>query len=146
VARFWDTSAAVPLLFSEAATREVLSLLRDDQQMVVWWGTRTEGVSALQRRARDGELSFALLARVNSALALLASTWTEVLPTPRVRDAAERLLAVHPLRAADALQLAAALVWSDDTPAGRGLVALDARLRDAAQREGFSVYPVDLPI
>jgi predicted nucleic acid-binding protein len=141
VTRFWDTSAAVPLLLAEAATSTALSLLRDDRHMVVWWGTRIEVTSALQRRARDGELASELVASVNAALTVLEGTWTEVQPAARVRDAAERLLAVHPLRAADALQLAAALVWSDEKPTGRGLVALDARLRDAARREGFNVYP-----
>jgi predicted nucleic acid-binding protein len=141
VTRFWDTSAAVPLLLTEAATPTVLSLLRDDRHMVVWWGTRIEVTSALQRRARDGELASELVAGVNAALTVLEGTWTEVQPVARVRDAAERLLAVHPLRAADALQLAAALVWSDERATGRGLVALDARLRDAARREGFNVYP-----
>lgn len=114
--------------------------------MVAWWGTRVEVTSALQRRVRDGEVSFRFVASVTAALALLSSTWTEVQPAPRVRDVAERLLAVHPLRAADALQLAGALVWSDERPASRGLVALDTRLRDAARREGFTVYPHDMRV
>ena len=38
----------------------------------------------------------------------LSSGWHEVVPSSRVRSAAERLLRVHPLRAADSLQLAAA--------------------------------------
>ena len=40
----------------------------------------------------------------------------EVLPAEAVREQAARLLRLHPLRAADALQLAAALVWADSPP------------------------------
>ena len=65
----------------------------------------------------------------------------KVLPGERLREVAERMLRVHPLRAADALQLAAALVWSRDRPDGRVFVSCDERLRDAAGREGFTVLP-----
>jgi hypothetical protein len=51
------------------------------------------------------------------------------------------VLAAHPLRAADALQLAAALVWTGEAAAGEAFVCLDERLRDAARREGFEVLP-----
>ena len=64
-----------------------------------------------------------------------------VAPTLALRERAGRLLASHPLRAADALQLAAALVWCDERPAEEGFVCLDRRLRDSARREGFAVVP-----
>jgi hypothetical protein len=54
-----------------------------------------------------------------------------------VRERAERLLRVHPLRAADALQLAAALLVFGDKPRGRSFVTLDDALLQAARREGF---------
>jgi hypothetical protein len=47
----------------------------------------------------------------------------------------------HPLRAADALQLGAALVWCEEQSHGEVFVCLDARLREAARREGFSLAP-----
>jgi len=53
-------------------------------------------------------------------------------PGNEICTRALRLLAVHPLRAADALQLAAALVWFRDHPAGLDFVCLDERLRTAA--------------
>ena len=63
-------------------------------------------------------------------------------PCIRLRDRAGRLVAAHPLRAADALQLAAALMWCDDTPSTvTPFVCLDERLRNAARREGFSILP-----
>lgn len=64
-----------------------------------------------------------------------------VAPTAPLRDRAGRLLAAHPLRTADALQLAAALAWCDDVPRGESFVCLDERLREAARREGFAVLP-----
>lgn len=56
---------------------------------------------------------------------------------------ARRLLEAHPLRAADALQLAAALVGVFDRPEGFEFVAFDDILASAAEREGFSVLGVD---
>lgn len=58
-----------------------------------------------------------------------------------LRSTAERLLAVHPLRTADALQLAAATLWCQGATAGQGVVTFDRRLRDAGNREGSTVLP-----
>jgi hypothetical protein len=56
-----------------------------------------------------------------------------------LRDLAERLLRVHSLRAADSLQLAAAIIAAEREPVTLDLVSLDDRLNDAASREGFRV-------
>lgn len=64
-----------------------------------------------------------------------------VAPSGALRDRASHLVAVHPLSAADALQLAAAFVSSEATPRGEGFVTLDDRLRTAARSEGFAVLP-----
>jgi hypothetical protein len=128
----------------EPHTETVVALMRQDPLMVVWWGTRVELQSALQRRRREGNLPVAGENSPQRAVSLLSSGWTEVQPVEPVRQAAERLLRVHPLRALDAFQLAAALVWCDaPTMGARGadLVCLDDRLREAATREGFSVLP-----
>ena len=50
-------------------------------------------------------------------------------------------LSIHPLRTADALQLAAALIWAQESPQGLEFVCLDQNLREAAPREGFSILP-----
>jgi predicted nucleic acid-binding protein len=68
----------------------------------------------------------------------LAATWTEVDAISAVRARAERLVAVHPLRAADALQLAAALVLSRERPRWP-FVTGDRRLASVAELEGFDV-------
>ena len=47
----------------------------------------------------------------------------------------------HPLRAADALQLAAALHWCQRRTTDRELATFDIRLRDASRKEGFTILP-----
>lgn len=138
---FWDSSAVIPLLIEEAATPGMLDLLRDDPEIAAWWGTRLECIFALRRREREGGLDAVAVRRSLELLDALSESWAEVLASTRVRRAAERALAVHSLRAADALQLGAAIIWRRGEPAGAGLVSLDERLADAAAREGFSVVP-----
>lgn len=137
--RFWDASAIVPLLVSEPQTRRLMPLLEKDAEVLVWWGTPVECTSALARREREGALSAAGVTAALGRLRELADGWQEVLPTDPVRSTAQRLLRVHPLRAADALQLAAALVAAEHEPASLDLVCLDDRLAEAARREGFAV-------
>ena len=139
--RFWDTSAVVPLCVVEPATPQVRRLADGDPSLVVWWATRTECVSAVVRRRRDGHLSTQAEQRARRVLGALAAEWSEVLPSETLRLRSERLLAVHPLRAADAFQLAAALLWSRGDTAAHAVVSFDERLREAARREGFQVLP-----
>ena len=70
---------------------------------------------------------------------------TSILPSDMLRARAERLIGAHPLRAADALQLAAALAWCEEQPWNEAFVCLDKRLRAAARQEGFSVLPEEGP-
>lgn len=137
--RFWDASAVVPLLVSEAATPALLALLEEDPLVLAWWGTPVECTSALCRREREGHLSAADAARALDRLRALGEEWQEILPTGAVRSTAQRLLRVHPLCAADALQLAAAVAAAEHEPPSLELVCLDARLAEAAHREGFPV-------
>ncbi|MGH2994144.1 MAG: type II toxin-antitoxin system VapC family toxin [Solirubrobacterales bacterium] len=139
--RFWDASAVTPLLVSERWSDRIEELVRADQEIVVWWGTRLECASALRRRERDGALSSGGARQALELLGTLAAAWSEVLPTDAVRASAERALAVHPFRAADALQLAAALTWRRDHTRRLEFISLDDRLRDAAEREGFIGLP-----
>jgi len=139
--KFWDASAVIPLCLVEPRSEVVTRVAVSDPDIVVWWGTRVECASALARRRRDGTLSVDAVRRARRAFATLADAWTEVQPTEGVRQRAERLLAVHPLRAADALQLAAALIWAGDSPRALEMVCLDANLLDAAAAEGFSLLP-----
>ena len=136
--RFWDSSAIIPLLIDEPESRRMTALYQKDPDLFVWWGTEVECVSALSRVDRDHpsrtpEVDMAL-ARLDD----LKHDWHEIQPGQAVRITARRLLRVHSLHAADALQLAAAIAASEHNPATLPLVSLDRRLVGAAHREGFS--------
>jgi predicted nucleic acid-binding protein len=138
---FWDSSAVIPMLVPEARSAEMAALLGSDRAPALWWGGSVECQSALHRRRREEILTRAALDEALARLARLVEDVDVVAPTAGLRRRAGRALAAHPLRAADALQLAAALVWADDAPVGEGFVSLDDRLRDAAGREGFRILP-----
>jgi hypothetical protein len=138
---FWDSTALIPILVPEARSAALGARLRADREVVLWWATPAECQSALHRSARDRLLPAPLLAAALERLAALEEDADVVAPSTRVRARAGRLLAAYPLAAAAALQLAAALVWCDETPRGDHFVCLDAGLRDAARREGFLVLP-----
>lgn len=137
--RYWDASGIVALLVEDAFTNAMIALLREDSDMIAWWGTPVECVSALARQQREGSLGQEALVEAVARLRQLQEAWHEVEPTEMVRETAERLLRVHPLRAADSLQLAAAVTASDHRPSQLPFVCNDGRLTEAAQREGFTV-------
>lgn len=136
---FWDTSALVPLLVDEPGSAAASALLREGAPMAVWWATPLEIGSALFRRERDGALSHAAVDQCLARLDLLASAWAEVLPTELTREHALNLLRRHPLRAADAAQLGAAITLARARPRGHRFATLDARLARAARGEGFEL-------
>jgi uncharacterized protein len=135
--RFWDSSALVPLIVEEPTSKACRQLLRTDKTQLVWCVSRTEVLSALWRRRRDARLTDDEIRKAEARLELLGARWAEVDAVPVVREVAERLLRVHPLRSADALQLGAALVALGPRTRGRQFVALDDALLGAAEREGF---------
>ena len=135
--KFWDASAIVPLVLTEPTTKALQTLAEKDPTMIVWWATEVECVSAIARLERDDALDDAAATQAFSRLRQLAQTWHEVDPSDPVREAAVRFLRVHPLRAADALQLAAAFIAAERRPSSLEVVTLDDRLASAARREGF---------
>lgn len=138
---FWDASAIVPLCCSQSASAQGRRLRRDLKRMVVWWGTPLEARSAFARLVRDGRISPAERVAAVHLLGQLRATWDEILPTEKLRSLAEELPDAHRLRAADAIQLAAALVWCRERPRQRPFVCFDERLRTAASELGFFVRP-----
>jgi predicted nucleic acid-binding protein len=137
--KFWDASAIIPLIAEEKTRARLLQLLEKDSEMLAWWGTPVEIASALARREREGLLAADEVTVALTTAQALAESWHEILPSNLIRRTAERLLRAHPLRAADSLQLAAALIASDQDPRSLEFVCLDVRLTRAAQREGFHV-------
>lgn len=139
--RFWDTSAIVPLIVTEPGSTLVRDILRRDQNMVVWWSAEVECVSALSKVFRNKNFDRRDVERALERLERLLSSWSEIEPTDEVRVRAERLLFGHHLKAADGMQLGAALLWAEDRTRRAEFVSLDNQQRTAARREGFDVLP-----
>lgn len=137
--KFWDSSAIVPLLVAEASTRQLQAVALSDPSMLVWWASEVECVSALARLDREGALSQDTMTAALKRLRDLADGWNEVDASDSLRETAVRFLRVHPLRAADALQLAAAFVAAERRPTALQFVTRDERLATAARKEGFTV-------
>jgi predicted nucleic acid-binding protein len=140
---FWDASAIVPLLVGEPTTAEMQALAGRDPDMLAWWGSEVECVSALARLERAGALDGRAMALACDRLKQLADGWHEIEPSEIVRESAVRFLRVHKLRAADALQLAAAFTAAERRPASLRVVTLDERFADAARKEGFALIDTD---
>lgn len=135
--KFWDASAIVPLIMAEPTTRTVQALAAKDPAMLVWSATEVECASAIARLEREGALDESAVTQAFDRLKDLACGWHEVDPSDAIREAAVRFLRVHPLRAADALQLAAAFIAAERRPSSLEFITLDDRLAVAARKEGF---------
>lgn len=135
---FWDASALVPACVNEAASRQARSYLKRFEP-VVWWGSLVEVHSAVCRLRRGQEISDHEKQGAVARLRLLSRAWREVLPDDEVRDLAAQALDKYSLRAADSMQLAAALVWCEQRPPRRNFICGDKRLALAASAVGFSV-------
>lgn len=138
--KFWDSSAVVPLVIREASSPRCLGWLREDPEVMLWCLSPVEVTGALWRRYREDDLSAESMNRAQARLGEILAAAYEVVHVERVRRRAIRVLAVHPLRAPDALQLAAALVAAEEEPSRLDFVTLDDRLADAAGREGFTLH------
>lgn len=139
--RFWDSSALVPLVVEQRASAEVERWIGEDASVVVWTLSLVEIASALQRLVREGALSERHARQAEDLGFDIFRRAHVVTDVERVKLMASRLLRLHPLRAADALQLAAAELWSDGDPRGKILHCFDQRLAEAALRAGFDVLP-----
>jgi uncharacterized protein len=137
--KFWDSSALVPLLVEEEITVPIRDLYLGEPGTIAWWGTPVECASAVSRVEREGRLSPRAATEALERLNTLARHWHRIEPVDAVLETARRLLRVHPLRAADSLQLAAAFLAAEGRPSTLEFVCLDDRLAIAAQREGFPV-------
>jgi len=136
---FWDSSALLPLCVPRRDKAGALRQLLNDYPPVVWWSSPVEVASAMERLRRRGELSPEECAASRQRLAELRLSWREIQPTMRLRGLADACLSRFDLRAADALQLAAALIWCREAPGGRAFLCCDRRLSQTASEAGFSV-------
>jgi uncharacterized protein len=138
--KFWDSSAILPLLVDEQGSPSVTAIFEDDKSQAVWCLTEVEAASALARRERERK-NLIDVSQARLTLKTLVESWEEVTSLQSVRARALRILSTHGLTAADALQLAAALVFCDERTESLPFVCLDDRLADAARKERFPVLP-----
>ena len=138
---FWDASALVPLCVGQTTTPRAIALYKS-YEAVVWWATPVEIASALARLVRMQQLDSGDCAKARRLAAALADAWFVIQPSDALRTKATQLVDRFDLRAADALQLAAALEWCQDIPQGRVFLTADQRLREAAVLAGFDAKPI----
>lgn len=139
--KFWDSSAIVPLLIDEQYSNEIKLFYSNDKDIVVWMLTPIEILSAFNRKIWDKSISEKDWRRVEALFDKLVLSWNEVVNYELVRKRAKRLIFTHNLKAADSLQLAAALVATKEQPDRLDFVTLDNNLSKAAKREGFNTLP-----
>ena len=137
---FWDSSSLLPLCVRQDETLLSIKYARQYPRMVVWWSTSVECRRGLARIARMGELDQEERLGAVQRLVMLQTSWYEILPSESIRSTAIELLGSFSLAAADSLQLAAALTWCRSKPQERSFVCFHRRLREAAEKVGFSVF------
>jgi uncharacterized protein len=138
---FWENSALGAILLSEPESAAFVSAFDGDEEPAIWWGTPAEAHSMLARGLREKRFTREEATSAAERLRALRRLSYEVPPSEDVRTRAMRLLSAHRLRAADALQLAAALFWCEEQPSNETFACLDTRLREAARSEGFTLFP-----
>jgi hypothetical protein len=137
---FWDSSALVALV-AQQPIASALQTAPTSSRLAVWWGTLLECESAFARLERNATTVSPDVDAMRLVLASLATQWHEVQPSTVVRKRAVQLVRRWPLRAADSLQLAAALEIADSSSTNMCFVTLDRRLSDAARAEQLMVHP-----
>jgi predicted nucleic acid-binding protein len=140
--RFWDSSGIVSLIVRERRSGVAKAWVAEPWGIVVWWTTPVECASALARLVRDRKLEPADVPAAALRLKQIADRWVEVEPSADVRETAQALVGRYPIRAADALQLAAARTYSGANASAVEFVTFDTRLGNAAREEGFRVLGI----
>jgi predicted nucleic acid-binding protein len=135
---FWDASAFVPLCVAQQHTQRSYGFLRD-YRPVVWWSTPVEITGALVRLRREGALTAGSYSKARQQAEHYADFWRIVAPSNGILDGARSMLERFPLRAADALQLAAAMGWCGGRPQRRLFLTFDEKLGEAAESVGFTL-------
>jgi predicted nucleic acid-binding protein len=110
--------------------------------LVVWWSTPVEIASALSRLLRMKQIDGSECAKARKLARVIADFWSVIQPSSALRSKAVQLVERYDLRAADSLQLAAALEWCEDVPQGRVFLTADERLRQSALLSGFDAVQI----
>ncbi len=131
---FWDSSALAPLFFRDTHSARSRRQLRWFPEMTVWWGTIAEIHGAVIQMLKERHISPEGAEKALTHLDQFRLRWREILPIEKIRELAEVSLDRYRIRSADALQLAAALVWCKEHPDGRLFVCFDSELSEAARQ------------
>ena len=141
VAAFWDASALIPLCVRQTLTPRARSLY-NEYEVTVWWATPVEVASALARLLRTQQINAKELTAARRLADDLSDIWWMIQPSDLLRASALALVDQYDLRAADSLQLAAAIEWCEGQPHGRVFLTADQRLREGALLYGFETGPL----
>ncbi|MGD0825542.1 MAG: type II toxin-antitoxin system VapC family toxin [Terriglobales bacterium] len=138
---FWDTSALVPLCVRQSITPRAVALYKI-HDAVVWWATPVEIASTAARLLRMQQLDSRDWSKARKLAKRLASSWFVIQPSDALRARSVELVDRYDLRAADSLQLAAALEWCEGVPEGHVFLTIDQTLREAALLSGFDAQRI----
>lgn len=138
-AAFWDTSAIIPLYCNQVISSGSRAVRQRYSTLAVWWGTHVEVHSALNRLSREGIQSELQTKSAFAKWARLRSSARIINPDDNILRIAASLTADNGIRALDAFQLSAALVWCRELPRNRPIICADKRLGEAAGQVGFDV-------
>lgn len=139
---YFDTSALIKRYVDEEGRREVLQLLRQ-HQCVTSQLLPVELRSALRRRVADGSLDARRVPDILKRFAADREFWALIEVTSDVLQAAERLVAAHPLRTLDAIHVASAELFADRLAASElTFVSADARQTAIAAAIGMAIEDI----
>ena len=109
----------------EPGSARVRNWFDSDSEIIVWTLTRIELLSAIARLRREDSGSATILTVARRNIMRAWDGWSEITSVELVRRHAERLVESYPLRAADALQLGAALIAAEGDPTNLELVTME---------------------
>jgi len=131
---YFDTSSLLKFIIKEIGSEENLNIWNFSDEKVCSQLTRTEMHSALMRKVREGSISAsAMRARLNAMDKLFADVILVDI-TSEVIDASCELVKELPLKSADAIHLATALMVRADL-----FSSSDKKLCAAASESGIAV-------
>ncbi len=139
---FWDSSAIIPLFCNQVASPELRRIGRKFSELAIWWGSHVEIYSGINRLLREGAISEVQSKASLAKWSRIYSMSRIVQPNDKVLQLATKLTCDHEIRALDAFQLAAALVWCQEKPRNRLFVCADKKLSLSAKYAGFDVVEI----
>lgn len=142
---YLDTSALVKFYVEEAGSGLVRDSIRDARSLSTATITRPEMSAAFSRITRMGLASRDLVERTRQRFREDWPGFLRIAVSEDLAALADDLAWSHGIRGYDAVHLAAALSWNRRLGGPVSFVCFDRQLWRAAQAEGLSCVPSDLP-